>query len=296
VASNKALIIAHRGESHDAPENTLAAICLAWERDADAVEIDVHLTKDGSIVVIHDDNTLRTAHRYGEITKQTLAQLRQLDVGKFKGKRWAKERIPTLEEVLDTVPAGKKLFVEIKVDADILAELNRVLKRSSRSPDQVVLVGMDLHTMEILKKALPRYHVYWVCSMKDEKKLATKSNPGEGLIARARQTGMDGLDIEVSKKIDEKFIARVKDAGMKLYVWTVDDPGEARRLFAVGVDGIATNRAHWLKTRLGDDLDYVIKGSLAKPKVTLWSGPPPASASATEKKLKKKKAERRVTQ
>jgi glycerophosphoryl diester phosphodiesterase len=269
MESNRALIIAHRGESHDAPENTLAAVRLAWERGDDAAEIDVHLTKDGRIVVIHDDNTLRTAHRYGEVSKLTLEQLRQLDVGRFKGKRWAKEKIPMLEEVLDTVPAGKKLFIEIKVDAGILAELNRVLKRSSRSPDQVVLVGMDLHTMEILKKALPRYHVYWVCSMKDEKKLATKGNPGEGLIARAHQTGLDGLDIEASKKVDEDFIARVKRAGMKLYVWTVDDPEEARRLFAGGVDGIATNRAQWLKTKLGDDL-----------------------APATEKKLKKKKAER----
>src|SRR4030042_2413219 len=283
MASNKSLIIAHRGESHDAPENTLAAVCLAWERDVDAVEIDVHLTKDGRVVVIHDDNTLRTAQRYGEVAKLTLEQLRQLDVGRYKGKRWAKERIPTLEEVLDTVPGGKKLFVEIKVDAGIPAELNRVLKSSSRSPDQVVLVGMDLHTMEILKKALPRYHVYWVCSIKDEKKLATKGNPGEGLIARAHQMGLDGLDIEASKKIDEKFIARVKGAGMKLYVWTVDDPGEARRLIAGGVDGIATNRAHWLETRLGDDPDPVIKGSPAKGQ---------SSASAKEKKLKKKKAER----
>ena len=266
MKSNRALIIAHRGESHDAPENTLAAVCLAWERNADAVEIDVHQTKDGSIVVIHDDNTLRTAHRYGEVAKLTLEQLKEMDVGRFKGKSWAKERIPTLEEVLATVPAGKKLFVEIKVDAGILAELNRVLKGSSCSPDQVVLIGTDLHTMEILKKALPRYHVYWVCSIKDEKKLAAKGNPGEGLIAHGRRTGLDGLDIEASKKIDEKFIARVKAAGMKLYVWTVDDPGEARRLFACGADGIATNHAHWLKTRLGDDLTQVPKKKINKKK------------------------------
>jgi glycerophosphoryl diester phosphodiesterase len=272
MESNRALIIAHRGESHDAPENTLAAVRLAWERGDDAVEIDVHLTKDGSIVVIHDDNTLRTAHRYGDVAKLTLEQLRQLDVGRFKGKRWAKERIPMLEEVLDTVPAGKKLFIEIKVDAGILAELKRVLKRSPRSPHQVVLVGMDLHTMEILKRALPAYHVYWVCAMKDGKKLAAKGNPGEGLIARVQQTGLDGLDIEASKKIDEKFIARVRRAGMKLYVWTVDDPEEARRLLAGGVDGIATNHAQWLKTMLGDD-----------------------RAPAMEKKLKKKKAERQVS-
>ncbi len=269
MKSNSPLIIAHRGESHDAPENTLAAVCLAWERDDDAVEIDVHLTKDGSVVVIHDDNTLRTAHRYGEVAKLTLEQLKQMDVGRYKGKRWAEERIPTLAEVLATIPAGKKLFVEIKVDASILTELNRVLKKSPSSSGQVVLVGMDLHTMEILKKSLPRYHVYWVCSMKDEKKRAAKGNPGEGLIDRARQAGLDGLDIETSKKIDKKFIAHVKRAKMKLYVWTVDDPDEARRLFACGADGIATNRAHWLKTRLGDVL-----------------------VPAQLKKLKKKKAER----
>jgi glycerophosphoryl diester phosphodiesterase len=255
MGSSNALIIAHRGESHDAPENTLAAVCLAWERGDDAVEIDVHLTKDGSIVVIHDDNTLRTAHRYGEVAKLTLAQLRQLDVGRFKGKRWAKEQIPTLEEVLDTVPAGKKLFIEIKVDAGILAELNLVLKRSSRSPDQVVLIGMDLATMGTIKETLASYQVCWVCSMKDEKKMDTKGNPGEGLIAHARRAGLDGLDIEASRKVDEEFIARVKCAGMKLYVWTVDDPEEARRLFAEGVDGIATNRAQWLKSRLMEDLD-----------------------------------------
>jgi glycerophosphoryl diester phosphodiesterase len=252
MESDKALIIAHRGESHDAPENTLAAIRLAWERDDDAVEIDVHLTKDGSIVVIHDDNTLRTAHRYGEVAKLTLEQLKQLDVGRFKGKEWANERIPTLKEVLETVPTGKKLFVEIKVDAGILAELSLVLKRSPSSPDQVVLIGIDLPTMETLKKALPGYHVYWVCSMKDEKKMDTKGSPGEGLIARARRAGLDGLDIEAGKGVDAAFIGRVKSSGMKLYVWTVDDPEEARRLFTWGVDGIATNRAQWLKSKLGE--------------------------------------------
>jgi glycerophosphoryl diester phosphodiesterase len=263
MQSNSPLVIAHRGESLDAPENTLASVCLAWERNDDAAEIDVHLTKDGSIVVIHDDNTLRTAHRYGVVATLTLEQLRQFDVGRYKGKRWAKERIPTLEDVLATVPAGKKLFVEIKVDDAILAELTCVLKRSSRSPDQVVLIGMDLHTMEILKRALPRYQVYWVCSLKDEK-LAKTGNPGEGLIARVRQTGLDGLDIEASKKIDNKFIARVKAAGMKLYVWTVDDPDEARRLFASGADGIATNCAHWLKTRLENNPTPALEKKIKK--------------------------------
>jgi glycerophosphoryl diester phosphodiesterase len=106
MKSNNPLIIAHRGESHDAPENTLASVCLAWERDDDAAEIDVHLTKDGRIVVIHDEHTWRTAHRFGKVANRTLEQLKRLDVGRYKGKRWAKERIPTLAEVLEIVPEG----------------------------------------------------------------------------------------------------------------------------------------------------------------------------------------------
>jgi glycerophosphoryl diester phosphodiesterase len=252
MGSDRALIIAHRGESHDAPENTLAALSLAWEKNADAAEIDVHLTKDGRIVVIHDDNTWRTAHRSGKVSTRTLEQLRRLDVGRFKGKKWAKEKIPTLAEALATVPAGKKLFVEIKEDAGILAELNVVLKKSSLLPDQVVIIGQDLAVMELIKKILPAYQCCWVCTMKDEKEMNTGGNPGEELIARARQAGLDGLDIEASTEVDGDFIARVRSAGMKLYVWTVDDPKEARRLSALGVDGIATNCAHWLKTRLRD--------------------------------------------
>jgi glycerophosphoryl diester phosphodiesterase len=249
-SSERALIIAHRGESYDAPENTLAAVNLAWERNADAVEVDVHLTKDGKIVVIHDDNTWRITHTYRKVSKLTLEQLRLLDVGAYKGKRWAREKIPTLEEVIDTVPADKQLFIEIKGNARILEELKRVLDNSSISPEQPVLIGMDLTTMGTIKKDLSAYQVCWVCAMKDEKHMQAGSNRGEELIARALQAGLDGLDIKASKEVGKDFIARAKSAGMKLYVWTVNDPAEARRLFEAGVDGITTDRTQWLKTRL----------------------------------------------
>ena len=220
----QAFIIAHRGESYEAPENTLAAVNLAWERDADAVEVDVRLTKDGEIVVIHDDNTWRTAHTHGKVSHRTLEQLRRLDVGTYKGKQWAKEKIPTLREVLDTVPPGKQLFIEIKGDAGILDELKRVLDNSSTSPAQVVLIGKDLKIMGAIKKNLPVYEVCWVCAMKDGKDVHSGGDLGEGLIARARRAGLDGLIIEASKEVNEHFIARVKSHGMKLYVWTVNDP------------------------------------------------------------------------
>lgn len=252
MVSIRPLVIAHRGESYDAPENTLAAVNLAWKRGADAVEVDVRLTKDGEIVVIHDDNTWRTAHTYGKVSHRTLEELRRLDVGAYKGKQWATEQIPTLGEVLDAVPPGKQLFIEIKGDAGILDELKRVLDNSSISPEQVVLIGKDLETMGAIKKELPVYEVCWVCAMKDEKNMHTGGDPGDGLIARARSAGLDGLIIEASKEVNENFIARLKSAGMKIYVWTVNDPAEAQRFFEGGVDGIETDRAQWLRARLQD--------------------------------------------
>ena len=81
------LIIAHRGESFDAPENTLAAVNLAWERGADAVEIDVQLSKDNKIVVIHDENTKRTGGRNKLVKNQTLKELKELDVGIYRDKK-----------------------------------------------------------------------------------------------------------------------------------------------------------------------------------------------------------------
>jgi len=248
----KPFIIAHRGESYEAPENTLAAVNLAWERDADAVEVDVRLTKDGKIVVIHDDNTWRITHRYSKVSQQTLEQLRRLSVGAYKGKQWSKEKIPTLGEVLDTIPPTKRLFIEIKGDARILEELKHVLENSSTSPEEVAIIGKDLTTMETIKKERSPYQVYWVCAMKNGRDVHTEGNPGEGLIAQAQRAGLDGLDIEASKEVDKGFISRVKSAGMKLYVWTVNDPGEARRFFEGGVDGIATDRAQWLRTKLRD--------------------------------------------
>ena len=109
-------IVAHRGASFDAPENTLSAFRLAWQQKADVVEGDFYLTKDKHIVCIHDKTTKRVAPKQATLTiaKSTLAELSALDVGSWKHPRFANERIPVLEEVLATVPKGKRIFVEIK--------------------------------------------------------------------------------------------------------------------------------------------------------------------------------------
>ncbi|MDP6721144.1 MAG: glycerophosphodiester phosphodiesterase family protein, partial [Pirellulaceae bacterium] len=94
------LIVAHRGASYDAPENTLAAFRLAWRQGADGIEGDFYLTKDGQIVCIHDADTKRTAGVSRQVAKSTLAELRELDVGRWKDEEFAGERMPTLQQVL----------------------------------------------------------------------------------------------------------------------------------------------------------------------------------------------------
>ena len=89
-------IVAHRGASHDAPENTVASARLAWKQGADAVETDIHLTRDGKVIVSHDKTTRRTTGRDGVIQEMTLAELRALDAGSWKSKEFAGEKLPLL--------------------------------------------------------------------------------------------------------------------------------------------------------------------------------------------------------
>ena len=111
-------IVAHRGASFDAPENTLAAFRLAWEQGADAVEGDFYLTADQQIVCLHDKDTKRTAPNQTSrvVSKSTLAELQQLDVGSWKAEKYKGEKIPTLQEVLKVIPANKKILIEIEVN------------------------------------------------------------------------------------------------------------------------------------------------------------------------------------
>ena len=119
------LIVAHRGASFDAPENTLPAFKLAWEMGADAVEGDFLLTKDGHIVCVHDKKTKKVADQNLVVVQSTLAELQKLDVGLRKNKKFAGTRIPTLPEVFATVPIGKKIFVEVKCGPEIIPALTK---------------------------------------------------------------------------------------------------------------------------------------------------------------------------
>ncbi len=243
------MIIAHRGESYDAPENTLASINLAWERNDDAVEIDVHLTADDQIAVIHDRNTRRTSGIYKKVSAQTFETLKQIDVGSFKGEKWKDQKIPSLEEVLETVPHGKHIFIEIKCGKDIFPPLSKVIKRSKIKHEQIKLIGFNFKTMSHSKIFIPNSEVFWLRRFERNRLHFWKLNK-DNIFAKIKHNGFDGLDIKSHKLIDQDLVDRIKSMGLKLFVWTVNDYEEADRLTKLGVDGITTDRAHWLKGKL----------------------------------------------
>jgi len=242
-------IIAHRGASHDAPENTLPAFQLGWEQGADANEMDIHLTRDGRIVVIHDADAKRTTGAGDTVSGRTLDELRRLDAGSWKGAQWKGTRLPTLDEALETVPEGKRVFIEIKCGREVLPALEGVLNASGKKPEQLVLIGFNYATMKEARKRFPQHRIYWLASYEADKRTGKRPDI-DTLIRKAASAGFDGLNLHFEFPIDREFVAKVARAGLRLYVWTVDDPAVAARLAAAGVDGITTNRPAWLRRHL----------------------------------------------
>lgn len=126
-------IVAHRGASKNAPENTLAAFTLAWIQGADAIELDVRRTKDGQLVCMHDETTGRTCSKDLTVAKSTYGQLAELDAGKKFGDAWRGQRIPLLADALRALPPGKKAIVEVKDSAETVPLLKEILESAPPS-------------------------------------------------------------------------------------------------------------------------------------------------------------------
>src|ERR1041384_629485 len=196
VCSSQAVeIIGHRGASYDAPENTLASFKLGWEQHADAVELDIWLTKDGKIAVMHDGNTKRTAGVDKDLGEQTLAELRTPDAGSWKDPRWKGEKIPTLDEVLAAIPQGRKLVIEIKCGPEILPELERVVTASKRKPSELVIISFKYDSVAEAKKRFPEIPAFLLVSFKQNKITRAWSPTIEELIGKAKAAKIEGINV-----------------------------------------------------------------------------------------------------
>jgi sialate O-acetylesterase len=256
----KPMIVAHRGSSAQAPENTLPSFQLAWEQGADAIEGDFQLTKDGHVICFHDKDTKRIAGQPLTIANATLEELRQLDVGSIQPEAseralhaWSADkfqgtRMPTIAEVFATVPAGKKMFIEIKCGPEIIDPLLRELGSSGLTPEQVVVIGFDSALLKSLKERDPKWQTAWLCSFEKRANGKPQNAPAKILKTLKEMNAlalMSGLG-----DVDKGLLDQIRAAGIEHYVWTINDPKLGPAYKAQGVDAIITDLPAEMRTAL----------------------------------------------
>jgi len=232
-------VIAHRGFSGVAPENTLAAIQKAIDLGADMAEIDVLLSRDRRVVVIHDATVDRTTDGRGPVADLSLKELRHLDAGSWFSDEFAGEKLPTLAEVLDLVRGRILLNVEIKTEA-VTSEIEggiveRVLRliAERQMDDQVMLSSFD---PEALRQARQLD-----ASIRTATLYNKKLHRGMGPLEIMAAVGSNGFNLS-ARQLDADILRVCHRQRRPVAVYTVDEPAKMKRLIAMGVDAIFTNR------------------------------------------------------
>lgn len=236
--------ISHRGESYDAPENTLAAFKLSMERNTDGMECDVHLTIDGKVVVAHDGHTCRMGNKMLEIEKSTYEELQQITVSGAFGKIYLDEKIPLLSETFQYLGKGREYYIELKGDdVALVPAVKAVVEASGYSEKEIVFISFSKTLISMIKKAMPSYRALWLDMIIRDKNIIK----ADELVAELKELGVDGIDAWCHPEIDAELVKAVHDAGMIFAVWTVDNPHHAARLVEIGVDAVTSNRAALLR-------------------------------------------------
>jgi glycerophosphoryl diester phosphodiesterase len=229
------LIIAHRGANVDAPENTLIAIELAAQQGATWIEVDLHLTADHKIVVIHDETLHRTTDGKGRVLERTFAELQQLDAGGWFANEFTGVRLPSLEELIIVLDQyDLNINLEIKADSGMEGKTSEVtaqiLKEHWPAHKPLPLISsfsiLALETMQRVAPYLPRAL------------LLDKWEQGSAEIAQK----LECISVNLSRRyVNKVSIESIKALNKKIMIYTVDEPEQARELFAMGVDAIFTN-------------------------------------------------------
>jgi len=244
-------IVAHRGASYGAPENTLPSFNLAWEEDADWIEGDYLLTKDGEIVCTHDKTTKKFNKENLTIKKSTLKQLKELDFGAWKNEKFKGTKIPTLQEVIKTIPDGKGIVIELKQGKDIVKPMVDILMREKINLNQVTVICFDSEVIKETEKLLPQVRTQWLTSFKWDKNKKKMKPDITSILQTLKECHADDLDCQANESVVTKsFVEKLHERGYKLNVWTVNDMQKAIRLKELGVDYISTDFPGKLKKAL----------------------------------------------
>ena len=239
-------IVAHRGWTQAADENSLAAFQAGWDQGVDAVEGDFRLTRDRQIVCIHDATTERLWKVKHTVAESTLAELKDAQRRAAAGMAPCSQPPATLAEVLDLVPAGKKIFLELKTGPEIVPPLQIVLRSSRLSWDQIILIGFEAETVRAAKTLLPELRAHLLMKARS---LALGEDTQQEFIGAAemldalRASGADGLGLEANVDwATGKLLHQLRQGGLReFHVWTVNSPRAARHFADLGPLAITTD-------------------------------------------------------
>ncbi len=255
--AQKPLIIAHRGASALAPENTLAAFQRAIDDGADGIEFDVRLTKDGVPVVFHDSTLNRLSQIEGRVSNFTAEELQNLDVGSWFNEKnpnifnakFAAEIVPTLTQLFDFLHGYQGLiYLELKgKDEDMpkLAEIVCRLIRHTNLLPNIIIKSFNLEGIAAAKQILPEVRTAALFAPK----ILTFLRKKKWLLKMAQNYQADEISIHYSMAA-EKFVRRAANKDFSVVIWTTDNPAWVRRAFDSGISAIITNNpAHFLAVR-----------------------------------------------
>ncbi len=244
------MIVAHRGASSEAPENTLPAFELAWKQQAGAIEGDFRLTRDGQIVCIHNEDTKEVTGQELVVKDTTLEDLRKLDVGTKRGGKYIKALIPTIDEVFATIPKGKVIYIEIKCGTEIIPAMFKAIEKAGLTEQQVVFISFDDQVIEALKTQATQYRALWLCKFK--KGFTGGMKPSVRTVLKTlKRTRADGLSSNTL--VPHSVIEAVHNADYEWHVWTVDNPKVGKQMQALGAKSITTNKPGKMREGLGEE-------------------------------------------
>ncbi|MFB3162143.1 glycerophosphodiester phosphodiesterase family protein [Neobacillus sp. 179-J 1A1 HS] len=237
--------VAHRGATGYAPENTIAAFDKGVEMKADYIEIDVQRSKDGELVIIHDNTVDRTTDGTGYVKDLTFEQIRSLDAGSFKGEQFTGEKIPTFDEILDRYHGKTGILIELKspeLYPGIEGQVAQKLKERNLDKPQnekIIIQSFNFESMKITNSLLPKVPIGVLTSnrahtteqaLKEFSTYADYFNPSYGIVSK-------------------ELVDQVHSLGMKIQSWTVRSHEAAQFLLDMNVDGIITDYPDYVDPR-----------------------------------------------
>jgi glycerophosphoryl diester phosphodiesterase len=237
--------VAHRGATGYAPENTIAAFDKGVEMKADYIEIDVQRSKDGELVIIHDNTVDRTTDGTGYVKDLTFEQIRSLDAGSWKGEQFTGEKIPTFDEILDRYHGKTGILIELKspeLYPGIEGQVAQKLKERNLDKPQnekIIIQSFNFESMKITNSLLPKVPIGVLTSnrahtteqaLNEFAKYADYFNPSYGIVSK-------------------ELVDQVHSLGMKIQSWTVRSHEAAQFLLDMNVDGIITDYPDYVDPR-----------------------------------------------